>query len=593
MENNFFDSKEFTEVKIFGIDKDFYELKTINSNEKIIQHIVDKHRKLVKDSKSIGKPIPGVSQDKVTYYSYVYNETIKDSYWKKYLPSSITENQNFEIKKLSFTLFAIVDNRIFVIVGGGGIRVIKRYINNRFGLEFYEYLTNPQDDIVISLTVRGISGRLTEQREIYRNGQSLLDAISFTEIPMSINLKLREDLKNSIFDFIDFSSEDITIEVGSYFFIKQRIKFSQLHELFVSINNTMNNHTSQSLSSFEREKDSARIEDKYKTILCEELRGDMMNYYYTGRKGDAKKFDIDFIHPSKIQEFYECNRFELKAKKKKKPFFETTNRELLYSEGLRYLYNQLGDNSSQFDFNAIVFGIRVYGYRDNELRTEAMFLQHITCEIRYLNTPIFQIDNNWYKVKNDFVETINDRCYSMIDKNILPKGVLTIPWDDTLKDEDQFNMAYSHKPNCYVFDKMLGQNIEFCDIMVESDNAIYLVHVKDGFDAKIRDLANQLLISATRYWNDINSKTNTFLESVITSYNNSKPIPLDKQSFINKFKANKDIVFVMAYNSRKPELTSKERITKSRSNIAKYSLIQCSQDMTSLFNLKIIDIADI
>ena len=40
-------------------------------------------------------------------------------------------------------------------------------------------------------------------------------------------------------------------------------------------------------------------------------------------------------------------------------------------------------------------------------------------------------------------------------------------------------------------------------------------------------------------------------------------------------------------------MSIKDKIEKSKSNIAKYSLIQCVQDMSSLYPIKIFDIADI
>lgn len=46
-------------------------------------------------------------------------------------------------------------------------------------------------------------------------------------------------------------------------------------------------------------------------------------------------------------------------------------------------------------------------------------------------------------------------------------------------------------------------------------------------------------------------------------------------------------------NQKKGKLDLEDRIRKSKSNIAKYSLIQCVQDMSPLYQIKIFDIADV
>jgi hypothetical protein len=86
-------------------------------------------------------------------------------------------------------LFACVEDKIFAVIGGGGTMVIKSFQNYRFGLEFYEYLTTLDEEIV-SLTTRGISGTLTQSNRIFKEGQRLSDVLNCVNIPSSINLIL-------------------------------------------------------------------------------------------------------------------------------------------------------------------------------------------------------------------------------------------------------------------------------------------------------------------------------------------------------------------------------------------------------------------
>jgi Family of unknown function (DUF6119) len=590
-----FNGSEKYEIKIFQIDTSFYEFQGFDSYDQIIQHIVDEHRKLVNDNDKIGIPISFADYEDVRYYTYVYNETEKDSYWKSFLPPVIADQLNFTIQKLSFVLFSIVNGNIFAIVGGGGIRVIVRYINHRFGLDFYEHLTDLSEEI-ISISIRGISGKLTSKQETFREGQKLIDTLNFTNIPSKINLFLREDLKDDIFDIINFNTNKVYLEICSYFNLKYKISFQTLHKLFIRMDLVLTTLDKRPLTSFIQVKDKNLCDNTYRFELYRLLREDMMNFNSPARGVNPHRFDIDFLHPSNLQGFYECDSYELKARGKRLPFFTTNNKGELYKEGLKFIYNELGVNNSQFDFNGIVSGIKVKGFIGENLKTNAMFTKHITCEIEIENSPVFQIDSFWFKVKNDFVNTINDISSKMINEHYLRSGIINELWDVNTVDEDAYNSKYHDKPNYWVFDKALGQNIELCDIMYEDDEHLYFIHVKTGFDAKIRDLSNQIQISANRFSNERNSGSEDFIGAVIDSYN-AKEINInrliDRENFISKFRTGgKNIIYVMAFKSNLVNnVNIKDNIDRIQSNIAKYSLIQCVRDMNAMnYPLKIVEI---
>ncbi|WKL47908.1 hypothetical protein Q1W71_23535 [Flavobacterium pectinovorum] len=102
---NFFDSEAKYEIKIFQIDKAFYEFRNFTTTVEIIQHIVDKHRNKIGDIASDGIPVPIKSIDSVTYYTYIYNEDEKESHWASFLPTGITANETFTVQQLSLALF--------------------------------------------------------------------------------------------------------------------------------------------------------------------------------------------------------------------------------------------------------------------------------------------------------------------------------------------------------------------------------------------------------------------------------------------------------------------------------------------------------
>jgi hypothetical protein len=591
--NSNYENAEY-EIKIFQIDKSFYEFKKHNlqNNEQIINYIINEHRIKVKDIENYNKEIVPVLIDDVYYFTYVYNEEEKDAFWKKFIPESLSNNLVFKVQQLSFAMFASVEDNIYAIVGGGGSRVIIRFQNHRFGLDFFEFITDLNED-VISIETRGISGKLTKRKDIFKDGLKLVDILNFTNIPSKINIVLKEEIKDSVFDFIEFENRITTIEIGSYFNIKHRIPFKSLHLLFKKINEISKSETKKSLTSFVEVKDKGVISNIYREELLLQLYENMMDLFSPARGQAPKKLDIEFVHPSRIQEFYEAEFYIFKFKGTRKGH-NFQNRKSLYNDGLKLVYESL-ENFNLIEFKKIISGLHLYGMRKNDSITHAMFLDHIVCEINIENRPVFQIDAKWFKVENNFTDTINEICSRMIDNNYLNSGIITEKWGDT-DDEDAYNRKYHLQNNYWVLDKAIGQNIELCDIMYEDDNTIYFIHVKNGFDAKIRDLSNQIQISASRFMNERNSGSDDFIVSIINAYN-SKDVNLDKlidkDSFKAKFKTGgKNIQFVMAFKSELKRVQQiKNNVDKVQSNIAKYSLIQCVREMNMLtFPIKIVEI---
>ncbi|GGF73938.1 DUF6119 family protein [Wenyingzhuangia marina] len=582
---NFIENDFKYDVKIFKINTEFYEIRKLNSAKEIINHLIDSHKSNFEIEENQFS-ISNHEIDDLNITSYVYNEPEKESYWKQFLPTEITNNHNFEIKRISFVLFVSISDKIYSLVGGGGISVVKKYLNHTFGIDIYECLADLDHDQISSITLRNIAGKLTEERDIFRNGQNLADSINFTDIPRKINLELRKELKETIFNFIDFSNDKTLIEVSTYFFIKQKVNFETFVELIKVLTNLEDNKLHTPISSFVKEKDETLISAEYEKILHNEIYDIMIDLYGPNRQNTTRRFDIDFIHPSKIIEFYECDTYKVYAKKKRNCFFETNDKYLLFEKTLEYIYSQLGDKlESIYDFNSILFGIKVIGYKNEKKQTIAPFLQHITCEIKYNNYPIFKIDNLWYRVKDNFIETINSKTIGLLDNNSIPHNILTYKWESK-ETEGEYNLKYENLEKYIVLDKMISQNIELCDIIYEDKENVYLIHVKKGFDAKMRDLSNQISIAANRLYTDVNSEDKIYLKSVFKRYDNHK---ITENEFLKIFE--KNIVFVMAYKSGfGEETTITDRVKKSKSNIAKYCIIQTNQEMKNLYSLKYYDI---
>ena len=570
------------DIKLYQINTNFYEYQHISTLEDKILFIVDRHREATQNNGQLGRSLPEEIKGEVKYLIYTFNIYERDSTWKGFLPDSIINEEDFRVQSISFVLFAIIENRVFAFIGGNGIFVIKRFLNQTFGLDLFEKIADPTNDVVVTISSRGISGNLSSQTSTFRNEQKLIDSLDFSRIPNSMTLQLRDTIITDVFDFLEADENDkIYLNLSSSFHLKQKLTFDQTHELVVRANEILNSEGLTPLSNFVQIKENS-TKNNLRLQLYDEIRDDMIRAMQPNSNRYGKRLDIDFLHPSRPTDFYECENYALFARGARNPFYVTNDRKSLYLSCLNYAFNNI-EHSNLFEFGKFISGVRCYGYKDNERLINAMFTQHITCEIEYNNKPVFQIDSRWYTVKGNFVENINELCSTLIEAYYLNEVPNILTWPSEITDEGDYNLQFANDENYIVLDKALGDNIELCDLIYETDEKIYLIHVKKGFDAKIRDLSNQISISSNRLWTDLKSGSFDFIDQVYRSFAQKEHF-IESEWSRDRFRElfSKEITYVMAFNSTLSNgRTVRGNISNIRSNIAKFSLIQSVRDMAN------------
>ena len=101
------------DIKIYQIDTTHYEFKEndLVSNAEIINYIVKKHKEKVYDPDVNFLLFPNVING-IEYYTYSYTEE-KETYWKDFIPQTLSEAHDFSVKLISFVLFACIESNIF------------------------------------------------------------------------------------------------------------------------------------------------------------------------------------------------------------------------------------------------------------------------------------------------------------------------------------------------------------------------------------------------------------------------------------------------------------------------------------------------
>jgi uncharacterized protein (TIGR04141 family) len=592
-----FDSDKI-DLKIFKLNNSFYEFKDKSTQERI-DLIKDNHLKKLRHKYDLDEhhglrlTISHSVEGDFELWSYCYNQPKDQFYWKLFLPESLSDGQNFEITEFSFVLFMKYKSNIYCAIGGSGMSVIKKYIDPNFGINIYQHIAKPTEDILIELNARGIASNISQKRHTFNLNQTISETLEYSEIPTKIKLVLRKELKESIFKKYNLGTDRTLLEVGSYFYLRKRIDFEELKELVVDLDKLLNDDNFTQLTLFRKIEDDGLINDLDNT-LQNRIIDDVIKLS-TPSRSTIQKDILEVVHPSKLERFYECNNYIIKAKYSRgKHDIEVNDRQNLYIKSIQHINDNTDDLTNRFEIGKKLFTLGIVGRVNEKELTYANFYAHIIAEIEHLGKKYFRIDGHWYFLKDEFLELMNSDAIEFYRKYELKEDILN-PWEDG-DDEDTYNLSHDYD-DYYVLDKVIDSNIELCDLLIIEGDKAYFVHVKDGFNTKMRDLYVQVMLSAKRLSNDIkNNESSSYLKKTLRAYKKKTKRKIDVNELTRQILEKEyQIIYVMAFknNYRKSEKAI-DKINNSKSNIAKYSIVQTVKEMQRLnFEIRLKDISEI
>ena len=583
-------NKMLRTINLYRINQQSHHFKATNSRKEIIQKVINAILKKYKRKEKISiDGIPSIEKENIIYYLFVQNFSNQQSDWHSFLPPELSGNINFDISHLNLVLFIDNGSELFLVVGGKAYQAVVPYIDHSFGLLVASKLIKPEKDIIVSINSRGLTGSRAGLSEQYRNEFKIIDHIRFGKVPTELHLILCKETSNEHFNFVQKkANEKVKIYAGKSFKIKKSFDFQLLDDLIREMQFILEKVPNDYLSTYIEVRDYEQ-EQEFHKMLMNELYNELG---YIGKTTNTKdkRFKFDFCHPDKIREFYEADSYVLKekvenTKQKYNEFKVVENREEIYEAVMRRALDEVGNNNL-FEFKKYIQGVRVISYSGKKLQTSASFIYHFTAEFNSANggKPVFLVDTRWYILNQSFIEDLKSQCKQTIISHRLPKGILDLPWNKAVtRKEADYNLSYQGKKNYIVLDTFTPDGIELSDILYVETDKIYLIHVKYGFDASMRELSNQVLLSAKRLQSDIKSGKYDYINKI---YERAKDrTNLSDKEFKELFK--RKIIYVFAFTSGLygDELVE-EHINKYRSNIARYSLIQCNKDMQS-FNFEL------
>ncbi len=400
----------------------------------------------------------------------------------------------------AFIAFIGYKGYVFGISGGHGNIALLRHSVQDFGIEILSRLVEKDNRVIRSLQDRVVMGSLLGERKFYRDTQSFIDEDQFGKIFKEVFAGLNKTILSDIFGF---SAKELTRQFSGFiakssFQINKSISFESLLRIISKtvslLRNVPPNFNFNKVILIDKRKyngtelinklNEALAEKLYKSYLESENPGfDFCNKdyegYYSAQKFTIKRYDVT------IKEYDEVFTLsELQSDLAKDKFI-------------------LSDNIDNFRHSFLYAQIESWDGFGNKL-TSAKVLEHFHGEIDLENKKYFYVDEQWYRIHNDFINELNIECKDAIYQ-AWGEDVITEKFALGQVEKD-FNALFINKPSFLVFDTITYENIELCDILKQDEDNIYLIHVKKGFDNSIRELSSQVLMAAKRLMSDL--KTN-------------------------------------------------------------------------------------
>lgn len=569
-------------VKIYRINKEDYKFQNCGSNTSILRKAIGIiNEKRNKSERVKLEDLSSFEEDGLKYYLFVHKHKEKESDWASYFPDSLTAYWDFSLQNISIILFIDNDIDLFIVIGGNAFQQIVTFIDHTFGLKLLSKIISPEEDQILSINARGLTGTRSGISEQFRDEIKVADFAKFGKLPTEVHLTLSEKISNEFFSFLKSRPDErVKIHVGKSFKVKKSLTFIELKQLVQEIGHIMGLEEQDYLSSYIQESNHKRIAENYQPLLINKIFDDFTNKRIQQSKY-TQKFEFDFCNPNKIIDFYSADKYVLteKSGKSYKPFDETNDKDKIYDLVLSQAIRNFPGETELFDFRSYIQGVRVIAYQDGKKVCSSSFLYHFTTEFDYGPQTIFLVDNKWYRIKNSFLLDLRNETLSLFKRYKLPKGIFDKLYINGFT-EYEHNFQYGGLDGYLVFDTITPQGIELCDVLFSNENSTYLVHVKKGFDNSMRELTNQITLSARRLNTDLKSENKSYLKKTWKSYSKKYPSTIKRtfEEFLELF--DKKIIFVLAFISQRADNADViDHIGKYRSNIAKYSIVECAIDM--------------
>lgn len=572
-------------VSFYKIDSSLFDRKL--SNADVIKEIIAKADGYKQENQLAVSQRNGF---KISMY-YLHKD-VSYSKWESFFSTILkdpndTFNKNatnkFLGKYLSFVCFFEKSKEIYALCMGKGYIAIEQFIETDFGFNLLTRLIKPESNFLRQLSANHLSGSTFEDINFFRSSESFISQDDFGKIfKQAISELDKVALKKLGIDLTDLEKANCLAK--SSFMLKTGITFTQITNKILPA--LIKIFKSSSVPNFQINK--VKVISKYHRLypdlvktLTEQMRLNFLGF--------------DFFSPEDPLDFFMAEKYSI-SKYTKHKLFTKGNDDLTNIQNVRKILEEDNylDFNDQMTFGIEIENIKINAHDANDdavLRRGFSLVRGLHGEIKFKGNRYFWMNGKFWQIDKEFLDYFSDKVFQNINEASYKKLNHSIPFIkfDLTKNqnEDDYNSAHGKLPGFINLDKKIPDNVELCDLLYETSDTIYLIHIKKGFDRNVRDLTSQIL-TAARFLNEDRNK-NKFISKLFV-HGKGDPITISKTNFLKKFK--KQTVFVFGFVHDK-NIFDKSQFSKLNSNIAKLELFELLKDFKKFnppYDIKIVQL---
>lgn len=553
------------EKKVISIYRINPELEILNKDKKSVWENI---QNIIKASKYYQKETELKKDFLINFEKKCFKLFSENSVgWEKYAKEFLAEPLNLKKNPLNGLILLIKskqESKDIYAIGFGAIAylTIQNYIDTDFGLDILFRIIEPNSNIVYASKGQNVVGTTQGQLNTYRKLLALSDIENFDYICQELNLKINKDILMMF--GIKTEKEFKNCCAKSFFQIRTSIDTKTIEQYILGCEHakTLERNYIGSVRQLNKRKDKELIK-KIKKEIIEKLWTDIQN----NSTSELCHADFDlYIKAEKYQYQYRNRTIESHSNK--------TLHELIKLFKIE-----------EKNFKNFLDSAKITSCSDEKpIETEGPIIKHIVTE--YVDE-----DNGQYKkyfMLNDKIYFLEEKFISYLDNTIKGYKNKKLFISSTLKEwgdenENEYNKLYKNEANTIVIHPYKHKNVELCDILKFDNSTVRLYFIKDGFECNIRDLSNQVYITAKQIENSINQDYQ-FIKEFYIAFKKAHPESIDitEEEFTNLFKTKK-IEYIFAFRDKNNYKLS-ENPEKFGSNIAKFALIDLVKKMKDMDN---------
>lgn len=463
---------------------------------------------------------------------------------------------------VSYVYFYLCDDKVFAVTGGYGSNYISKFAEKNFGLYLLPKIINKDNSVIKSILQNNLLGNQTASQRTNKNSTSIQSEQDMSSIFRQLSIEATRDIAENLgitFNEEESQNKKIKIVNKDSIVIHRSISIAELKQVINRICDVEKMTDNFALNYL--------VLARKKGLKNNELYEELIQTLVDG------KFNHFMLTGDDYTSFLTCaNKYIIRDEQTDEILIESED-AITFLDIIALLTNK---NKSTFKKMLKNWTISTIDNAGNFILFPIQIFDAIQGFVEFgeKKQPCYLFNGQWYVFDSKFSDILNVEFKELFNQQLEKRITYTSNFG-LIRDfstEEDYNDAIKTEGKYIVAHTALINNVEIADIIIFSDDQIFLMHNKDSFNGTgARDVSNQVITSASFLQQMLASANrDDFLEkyyaAIESKYKNGIKIPIDKTAFKEYFQGSHKIHYLIGYLKGYDE--------NSRSTYAKYLTVE-------------------